>query len=87
MNQLESLMDDVGELTEYVWIEESSLYPVKYESDMTQIMNKLLSSIVESMGEQAAGLTMSTSKMKISMTCFNFNNAADFTIPEEAKAE
>ena len=54
---------------------------------MTQIMNKLLSSIVESMGEQAAGLTMSTSKMKISMTCFNFNNAADFTIPEEAKAE
>ena len=87
MNQLESLMDDVGELTEYVWIEESSLYPVKYESDMTQIMNKLLSSIVESMGEQAAGLTMSTSKMKISMTCFNFNNAADFAIPEEAKAE
>lgn len=41
MNQLEGLMDDIGELTEYVWIDEVSLYPVKYETDMTQIMDKL----------------------------------------------
>ncbi|MDE5910241.1 MAG: hypothetical protein K2H52_16110 [Lachnospiraceae bacterium] len=87
MSQLEALMDDVGELTEYVWIDEASLYPVKYETDMTQIMDKLLSSIVDSMGEQAEGISMSTTKMKLSMTCFNFNNATDFTIPEEAKAE
>lgn len=87
MNQLEGLMDDIGELTEYVWIDEVSLYPVKYETDMTQIMDTLMSGIVESMGEQAEGLTMSTTKMKLSMTCFNFNNAADFTIPEEAKTE
>ncbi|MDE7286220.1 MAG: hypothetical protein K2N55_05185 [Lachnospiraceae bacterium] len=87
MSQLESLMDDVGELTEYVWIDETSLYPVKYETDMTQIMDKMMSGIVESMGEQAEGLSMSTTKMKLSMTCFNFNSAADFTIPEEAKAE
>lgn len=87
MNQLEGLMDDIGELTEYVWIDEASLYPVKYETDMTQIMDTLMNGIVESMGEQAEGLTMSTTKMKLSMTCFNFNNAADFTIPEEAKTE
>ena len=54
---------------------------------MTQIMDALMSSMITSLGEQAKGLEMGVSKMKISMTCSNFNNAADFTIPEEAKAE
>ncbi|MDE7403733.1 MAG: hypothetical protein K2M81_01360 [Lachnospiraceae bacterium] len=87
LNQLENLWGDVGELTEYVWIDKASLYPVKCEMDMTRIMDALVSSMVASLGEQAEGLEMSVSKMKISMTCSNFNNAADFTIPEEAKAE
>lgn len=87
LNQLENLWGDIGELTEYVWIDKASLYPVKYEVDMTQIMDALMSSMIASLGEQAEGLEMGVSKMKISMTCSNFNNAADFTIPEEAKAE
>ena len=87
LNQLENLWGDIGELTEYVWIDKASLYPVKYEVDMTQIMDALMSSMITSLGEQAKGLEMGVSKMKISMTCSNFNNAADFTIPEEAKAE
>lgn len=87
LNQLENLWGDVGELTEYVWIDKASLYPVKCEMDMTRIMDALVSNMVASLGEQAEGLEMSVSKMKISMTCSNFNNAADFTIPEEAKAE
>ena len=85
-NQLEGMLDDVGEITEYVWIDEATLYPVKYESDMTAVMDTLMSKVVESMGEQAQGLSIGISKMKISMTCSNFNNATDFTIPEEAKA-
>lgn len=87
LNQLETLWGDIGELTEYVWIDKASLYPVKYEVDMTQIMDALMSGMIASLGEQAEGLEMGVSKMKISMTCSNFNNAADFTIPEEAKAE
>lgn len=87
LNQLENLWGDIGELKEYVWIDKASLYPVKYEADMTQIMDSLMSSMIASLGEQAEGLEMGFSKMKVSMTCSNFNNAADFTIPEEAKAE
>ena len=87
LNQLETNWGDIGELTEYVWIDKASLYPVKYEVDMTRIMDALVSSMIASLGEQAEGLEMSVSKMKVSMTCSNFNNAADFTIPEEAKAE
>lgn len=83
--QLESSIGDVGEITEYVWIDEATLYPVKYESDMTEAMDKLMAGVFESMGEQAQGMSMSIPRMKISMTCSNFNSAADFDIPEEAK--
>lgn len=84
--QLESLLDDVEEFTEYVWIDEATLYPVKYETDMTDVMDTVMSSALASMGEQAEGLNMSITKMKMAMTCSNFDSAADFTIPEEAKA-
>lgn len=85
-SQMDSMLDGLGEITAYVWIDEATLYPVKYEMDMTEVMNALMAHIIEAMGEQAAGLSMSVPKMKMTMTCFNFNNAADFTIPDEAKA-
>lgn len=84
--QFDSLLDEVGEFTEYVWIDEATLYPVKYETDMTEVMNTFMSSALASMGEQAEGLSLGVTKMKMSMTCSNFDNATDFTIPEEAKA-
>ncbi len=86
VDQLQSTVGDVGEITEYVWIDEATLYPVKYETDMTQAMSTLMDGVFESMGEQAQGVSMDISKMKVTMICSNFNIAADFIIPEEAKA-
>lgn len=85
-SQIDEMLNDIEDITQYIWIDETTLYPVKYEMDMTDVMDKLMSAVVESMGEQAQGLTMSISKMKMIMTCSNFNNATDFTIPEEALA-
>ena len=84
--QLDSLLNDVEDFKEYVWIDEATLYPVKYETDMTDVMNTFMTSALASLGEQAEGLELSVTKMKMSMTCSNFDNATDFTIPEEAKA-
>lgn len=83
---LDSMLDGVGELPINLWIDEATLYPVKYEMDMTDVMNTLMTNMVASMGEQAEGLSMSIPKMVISMTCKNFNAATEFEIPEEAKA-
>lgn len=83
---LDSMLDNVGELPINIWIDEATLYPVKYEMDMTDIMDTLMSSMLTALGEQAEGLTMSVPKMTISMTCKNFNAATEFEIPEEAKA-
>lgn len=84
-SQMEGMLDDLGEIVAYVWVDEETLYPVKYEMDMTEVMNKLMSNIIDALGEQAAGMTMNISKMDMSMTCSKFGEATDFTIPDEAK--
>ena len=85
--QMEGILDDLGEVVEYIWIDEATLYPVKYETDMTEVMNTMFSAMIENMGDEAEGMSVAITKMKMSMTCFNFNNATDFTIPEEAKQD
>lgn len=85
-SQLESMMTDLGEIPVTMWIDEATLYPVKYEMDMTAAMDKLVANMLEAMGDQAEGLSMSIPKMNITMTCSNFNAATAFEIPEEAKA-
>ena len=81
----ESMFDGLGEMTSYVWVDEATLYPVKYEMDMTAVMDTLMTNMIAALGDQAEGISMSIPKMKIVMTCSNFNNATDFTVPDEAK--
>lgn len=74
-------MGDIGELTEYIWIDEATLYPVKYEIDMTEVMAAMMDSVLESMGDEAEGVSMSFSKMKMTMHFSNFNSVEDFEMP------
>ena len=85
MSQLDGMLDGLGGITEYVWVDAASLYPVKYEMDMTEVMDKLMTNIFESYGEQMEGIRINVSQFKMVMVCSNFNNAKDFTVPEEAK--
>ena len=83
--QMKDMLSGLGDIAVTMWIDEESLYPVRYDMDMTAIMDGLMGKILETAGGEEAGLTMSIPKMTISMTCSNFNSATDFTIPEEAK--
>lgn len=85
VSQIDGMLENLGEVTAYVWIDETSYYPVKYEMDMTTVMNALMTNMIAALGDQAQGLSMTIPQMKIVMTCFNFNSATDFTIPDEAK--
>ena len=42
---------------------------LKYEMDMTDVMDALMGAVVEAMGEQAEGMSMSIPKMEMTMTC------------------
>ena len=85
VSQVDSMLDELGDVTAYVWIDEATYYPVKYEMDMTTVMDTLMKNMLEAMGDQAEGVSMSVPEMKISMTCSNFNSATDFTVPDEAQ--
>lgn len=82
---MDGMMDDVDGMPITLWIDAESLYPVKYEMDMTSVMDSLMASLLKAMGDQAEGVTMSIPKMKLEMTCSNYNEAEDFKIPKEAK--
>ena len=84
-----SMLDGLGEsgkIVTYVWVDAETYYPVQYEMDMTEVMDALMAAFVESMGEQAEGVSMRIPKMEITMTCSNFNGVSDITVPEEALA-
>lgn len=84
-SQLEGLMDGLGDIPIAMWVDEESSYVVKYDIDMSDVMNSLMSKLMESMGEQAAGGSISVPKMRIEMTCSDYNEVKDFEIPKEAK--
>ena len=84
-SQIKDMLSDLGDIAVTLWIDEESLYPVRYDMDMTAIMDGMIGKMLETLSDGTEELTMSIPKMTISMTCSNFNNATDFTIPEEAK--
>ncbi|MCM1254205.1 MAG: hypothetical protein NC321_15400 [Clostridium sp.] len=81
-----AMMDDVGEMVTYVWVDAETLYPVQYEMDMTEIMDAVMSGLFESLGEQAQGMSVRVNRMDMTMTCSDFNAVSDITIPAEALA-
>ncbi len=84
-SQADSMISDLGEIPITFWIDEETFYPVKYELDETEVMNALMPKIIESLGEEAKGLTMEFTKATMQMTCSDFNAAEEIKIPDEAK--
>lgn len=84
-SDLEQMLNNLGDIPVTLWIGQESLYYVRMDLDMTACMDGLMQAMVESMGGAELGITMSVPKMTITMNCSNFNSAADFTIPAEAK--
>lgn len=76
-----TIYEDLPDIDMSIWVNEEQ-YPVKYEMDMTAMMQGLMEKIMTT-SQQEQQVTVDA--MKISMTNKNFNNAADFEIPEEAK--
>lgn len=85
-SQFETILKDVGEQTITLWIDEAELYPLKYEMDMTSMMNALMAGLIEASGEEAEGFSIEFPKVNLVMTCSDFNAVSEFEIPEEAKA-
>ena len=84
---LSELYKDVGDLPITVWVDRQSGYPVRYYLVMTKMMQSILektmAAAVES-GEANLSGMITVNQLTITMDCYNFGNATEFTIPDEA---
>lgn len=79
-----ALADDLADLPIIIWVEEDSYYPVRYEMDMTGIMQNMYNKLFEDMDNDMAALAPTVNRITIRVTFSNFNAATEFTIPDEA---
>lgn len=80
---LGDLYSDLGDMPVTVWIDQETGYPVRYYMDMSDVMQSMMTKMLSGMGIEGEGL-MTIDKLEITMDCYNFNAATDFTIPADA---
>lgn len=81
-----AIYQDLGDLPVAIWIDKESNLPVKYEMDMTAMMQNIMTKLFENMDIAAEDMDFTVDNMFISMTLYDFNNVGEIEIPEEAKA-
>ena len=77
---LEEIYAELADLPVCLWIDAEG-YVLKYELDMTEMMQKVMDAAIEALG--AAGTGMDIEKTMITMVCSDFN-AVEVEIPAEA---
>lgn len=82
--QLQEMYADLGDLPITLWIDGEG-YVLKYEMDMTEMMQKIMQKAMEAVGGAETELSVKIEKTSISMVCSDFNNVGEIIIPDEAK--
>lgn len=82
--ELKAIYAGFDDISVSVWIS-SDGYPVRYQIDMTNILNRLLQELLKSYSDEALPFEISFSEYISTVDYLNFNRAADFTVPAEAK--
>lgn len=87
MEQLEEMTQDMSGMKITMWLDDAKYVPVKFEMDMTEMMNALVGKAMEGIDsgeETGVDLNMQISKCRAEVTYNKINDAEDFTIPQEA---
>ena len=80
---MEDLLDEMGDLPVSIWLDPDSDLPVKYEMDMTQMMQNMMNKLLAE-DEATADVGFTVDKCVISMVCSDYNTVSNIEIPEEA---
>ena len=83
--QLQAMYADMGDLPIAMWIDAEG-YVLKYEMDLTELMQKIMDAAMGAVGQTEADVSVSIKKTMISMVCSDFNAVGEITIPAEAKS-
>ena len=77
------LYDELGDLPVGLWIDAEG-YVLKYEMDMTEMMQKIMNESMKAMGASEEDLLVKIEKTGITMVCSQFNAVEEIVIPEAA---
>ena len=80
---LDEMLHEMGDLPVSVWIDPDSGLPVKYEMDMTAMMQNMMEKLM-AQDEAAAGAAMTVDKCHLSMAFSDYNAIDAVHIPQEA---
>ncbi|MBQ3567638.1 MAG: hypothetical protein IJA25_01740 [Anaerotignum sp.] len=83
VEMLEEIYDELADLPISLWIDAEG-YVLKYEMDMTEMMQKVMDESMKAMGAAETELAMDIEKTVISMVCSDFNTVEEIVIPEAA---
>lgn len=75
------LLTDIGDLPISIWIDQATSFPVKYEMDMSALMQTMLAKMAET-DESVSGITVD--KLIVSMVVTGVDCVDEIVVPEEA---
>lgn len=82
MGEMSDLFTDMGDLPVSLWIAKETYYPVKYEMDLTEMMQSILN---KTLSEQlGADIGLTVEQAALSMTIRDINQVGEIEIPAEA---
>lgn len=80
---LDEMLHEMGDLPVSIWIDPASGLPVKYEMDMTAMLQSMMEKLV-AQDEAAAEAAMTVDKCHMSMICSDYNSIDAIHVPQEA---
>ncbi len=82
-DEIDEVFNDLGELPIKIWLNEENYMPVKYEMDMTELMQQLMNNLLGE--ENTAAIEVVIDKMQVSLKLYNFDSVDTIELPSEAK--
>lgn len=83
----EAMYSDLGTLPVSIWVDSAAMLPVKYEMDMTGVMQKLMDNMMEQMaqGQDLSGVELKMNKVFTTVILTNINGVTSVEVPAEVK--
>ena len=68
-----------------VWIDQKTALPVRYEMDLSGMVNQLMSKMIDALGSLSSeAVDFQVSKARVTVECSDYNAVAPITVPQEA---
>ena len=67
-----------------VWIDQKTALPVRYEMDLSSMVNELMSTMIDALGSLSSeAVDFQVSKARVTVECSDYNAVAPITVPQE----